>query len=98
MHRTAEGQEVSRQGAERPTGSGWEGATGRGHSKLSLVGHTAEMLCPQETASGIWEMSGTLPGLSRPSCETSCSVTAIKKRDPTTVLKSTAYMIPVHGA
>lgn len=42
-------------------------------------------------------MSGTLPGLGRPSRETSCSVTAIKKHDPTTVLKSTVYMIPVHG-
>lgn len=39
----------------------------------------------------------TLPGLSRPTCETSCCVTAVKKRGPTTVLKSTAYMIPVHG-
>lgn len=48
MHQTAEGQEVSRQGVERPTGSDWVWATGGGHSKLSLVGHAAEMLCTRD--------------------------------------------------
>lgn len=63
MHWTAEGRRPEAR-VQRPAALGWEWATHGGHSKLGLVGHTADF-CPQQTASGIWETSGTLPALSR---------------------------------
>lgn len=63
----------------------------------SMLGWAQAATCPQEAASGIWEMNGVLSAWNRVAVKQSCRVTAVNKCDPASVLQSTAYRIPVHG-